>query len=90
LATHRNILGRKCSANACSLKSWGNSVEIVEVEKVLGITLPPGLRETYLIHNGCADYFFFGEQELLSLQEVLKTWERWRNQGDWEENSWVF
>jgi cell wall assembly regulator SMI1 len=68
-----------------ALNPGATPAEIAEIEKVLGITLPPDLRETYLIHNGCADYFFFGEQEFLSLQEVLETWERWRDQGDWDE-----
>jgi cell wall assembly regulator SMI1 len=69
----KTFLAENAPPMLAALNPGANPVEIAEIEKVLGITLPPDLHETYLIHNGCSDYFFFGEQEFLSLQEVLKT-----------------
>ena len=68
-----------------ALNSGATLEQIAELESFLGISLPQDLRETYLIHNGCSDYFFFGEQKFLSLQEVRETWDEWREQGDWDE-----
>jgi hypothetical protein len=43
-------------------------------EKILGLSLPDDLRESYRIHNGMADGSFYHNQHLLALNEIPRYW----------------
>jgi cell wall assembly regulator SMI1 len=53
--------------------------DIRNVEQVIGIRLPKVVKESYRIHNGSDHHAVFEYGfHLLSLEDVLKSWEMWR------------
>lgn len=50
--------------------------DIVELERVTGISLPPDLKQSYLRHDGCDPKSpnLFGSYRWMSLKEALKRW----------------
>lgn len=56
----------------------GASPERIEaVEQAIGRPLPPDVRESFAIHDGCEDQILLGD-DLLTTQQVIGEWEGWR------------
>lgn len=64
-----------------TLQPGATEQQIVELESLLGRTLPADLRESLLIHDGQTEYpdvGFVDTQEFLSLERIRKEWSVWK------------
>lgn len=72
-----------------TLAAGCDSAKLDALEDILGLSLPPCVRESYLIHDGqdiedsssCQDGLFFGLQ-LLTSDEIATEWSFWRTVDD--------
>ena len=64
-----------------SLNPGATEEKIIETEKLIGINFPEELIQSYLIHDGKNKYNMeglIGENELLSLENIVFSWKRWK------------
>jgi cell wall assembly regulator SMI1 len=61
-----------------NLGEGATDAEIAETEKTLGLSLPEAVKDSYRIHNGQPNEgeALFGEWQLLSLQDMVREWQR--------------
>jgi cell wall assembly regulator SMI1 len=58
-----------------SLAPGATAASLEAKEVVLGFRLPEDVRESYLVHDGNNDTAVFGNQIVLSLQEIVRNWQ---------------
>lgn len=70
------------------LQNGASDIEIENLEKKLNLKIPQEMRDFYKVHNGqkwrvgCKS--FVDNLTLLSLDEIIETWEFINDEADWE------
>jgi cell wall assembly regulator SMI1 len=78
---HRIETWLQANAPAVVLNPPASRAEITEAETVLGVTFPPDLVETFLLHNGQADGtpWLLDGWEFMSLERIVDEWTVWKD-----------